>query len=145
MTKGLRVTYEWDAESVHIDGDVIEHYHEDKLENLKWTSYTVDDDDLSFDWNDKGKHNDWFIWDFTLEELQEMPRVQVKDFHDKKYDGNQTFCTLEEYIDIAKDGGAGIYPEIKHSTATDKILADRGHGKEMVDLILEVSVRILLS
>ena len=48
MTKGFRVTYEWDAESVHIDGDVIEHYHADKLESLKWASYTVNDDDTFF-------------------------------------------------------------------------------------------------
>merc|ERR1712150_248912 len=72
-------------------------------------------------------------------------RKQAVSYRDKQYDGNQTFCTFEEYIDIAKEGGAGIYPEIKHGHTTDLILYGRNNSLPregtMVKLILEVLER----
>ena len=111
--------------------------------NERTKSYVVNDDDPNHDWNDKGNVTSWFIWDFTLAELRTMKRKQVVSYRDKQYDGNQTFCTFEEYIDIAKEGGAGIYPEIKHGHATDLILYGRNstlpREGTMVKLILEVT------
>ena len=113
--------------------------------NDKERSYVIDDEDPEHDWNDKGNRTGWFIWDFTLEELQTMNRIQTVDYRDKQYDRNQTFCTFEEYIDIAKAEGAGIYPEIKHGHKTDQILYNRNNTlpKEgtMVNLILKVYLR----
>ncbi len=41
------------------------------------TEYNMDDDDESYDWNDKGDKNGYFTYDFTLEELQTLRRKQV--------------------------------------------------------------------
>ena len=107
-------------------------------------SYVINDEDPDHDWNDKGNKTDWFIWDFDLEELKTMKRRQVREFRDKRYNDDQTFCTFEEYIDIAIAGDAGIYPEIKHGYATDQLLYSRNSSLingTMVDLILTVFVR----
>ena len=106
------------------------------------TSYVINDEDPNHDWNDKGNRTGWFIWDFTLEELQTMKRVQANKARDKQYDDIETFCTFEEYIDIAQNHKIGIYPEIKHGYKTDLILHERNKSLEtegtMVKLILEV-------
>ena len=108
----------------------------------KKTSYVINDEDPNHDWNDKGNRTGWFIWDFTLEELQTMKRVQANKARDKQYDDIETFCTFEEYIDIAQNYSIGIYPEIKHGYKTDQILYERNNSLEsegtMVKLILEV-------
>ena len=108
----------------------------------KKTSYVINDEDPNHDWNDKGNRTGWFIWDFTLEELKTMKRVQANKARDKKYDDIETFCTFEEYIDIAQNHKIGIYPEIKHGYKTDLILHERNKSLEtegtMVKLILEV-------
>ena len=107
-------------------------------------TYRIDDEDTAHDWNDKGLRTNWFIWDFTLAELKSMKRIQPVSYRDKQYDGRETFCTFEEYIDIAKEGGAGIYPEIKHGYFTDQHLYDRNHSLPregtMENLILEVLI-----
>ena len=108
----------------------------------KKETYEIDDEDPNHDWNDKGNRTGWFIWDFTLDELLTMKRIQTVPYRDKQYNDNQTFCTFEEYIDIAKDKEVGIYPEIKHGHKTDQILYNRNNSlpKEgtMVNLILKV-------
>ena len=108
----------------------------------KKTSYVIDDEDPNHDWNDKGNRTNWFIWDFTLKELQTMRRVQANQARDKQFDNIETFCTFEEYIDIAQIHDIGIYPEIKHGYKTDQILYGRNNSLEpegtMVKLILEV-------
>ena len=109
------------------------------------TTYDVNDEDPDHDWNDKGSRTGYFIWDFTLDELKTLRRIQAVSYRDKQYDGNQTFCTFEEYIDIAKQGGAGIYPEIKHGHKTDQVLYSRNNSLPMdgtmVDLILKVEFK----
>ena len=108
----------------------------------KEETYEINDEDPNHDWNDKGNRTGWFIWDFTLDELLTMKRIQTVSYRDKQYNNNQTFCTFEEYIDIAKDKGVGIYPEIKHGHKTDQILYNRNNSLQkegtMVNLILKV-------
>ena len=101
-------------------------------------TYEVMDADPDHNWNDKGNITDWFIWDFTLEELRAMRRIQRVDYRDQSYNTQETFCTLQEYIDIAQMGNVGIYPEIKHATATDKILKSRGLNATVIPLIIQV-------
>ena len=109
------------------------------------TKYTINDEDPDHDWNDKGERDNWFIWDFTLEELKTMKRRQPVSYRDKQYDGTETFCTFEEYIDIAKEADVGIYPEIKHGYFTDNLLHQRNSSLPvegtMVGLILEVLIK----
>jgi len=93
--------------------------------------YDMNDDDDSFDWNDKGMINDWFSFDFDLAELQTLKKHQSNDFRDPRYDGQETVVTLEELVNITKEYGLkqgrtiGIYPELKHSHAINKILSQR--------------------
>ena len=116
------------------------------LFNDRKNTYEINDEDPLHDWNDKGNKTDWFIWDFTLSELKTMKRIQRVSYRDKQYDKNQTFCTFEEYIDIAKDKGVGIYPEIKHGYKTDQVLYNRNSSLQkegtMVDLILQVLLEV---
>ena len=65
-------------------------------------TYEVMDDDPDRNWNDKGNITDWFIWDFTLKELKSMKRIQRLSYRDPTYNTQETFCTVQEYIDIAK-------------------------------------------
>lgn len=41
------------------------------------TTYNMDDDDDSYNWNDGGNITDFFAYDFTLEELKTLRRFQV--------------------------------------------------------------------
>ena len=100
-------------------------------------TYVVNDED---NWNETIEKTDWFIWDFDLTELKTMKRIQVRDFRDKRYNDEETFCTLQEYINIAKNGKVGIYPEIKHGYKTDEMLAKRNQNRTSVDLILQVFI-----
>ena len=102
-------------------------------------TYEVMDDDPDRNWNDKGNITDWFIWDFTLKELKSMKRIQRLSYRDLTYNTQETFCTLQEYIDIAKSASrVGIYPEFKHTSTSNKILKSRGHNVTVNDLILKV-------
>ena len=44
------------------------------------TTYNMDDDDPTVDWNDKGNITDWFSFDFSLEELRSLRVKQVQTF-----------------------------------------------------------------
>lgn len=37
----------------------------------------MDDDDKNINWNDKGNVTDYFIFDFTVDELKTLRRFQV--------------------------------------------------------------------
>ena len=65
-------------------------------------TYNMDDDDKDFNWNDKGNVSDWFSFDFTLEELKKLKKVQANNFRDPGYDGEESVVTLEELVDITK-------------------------------------------
>ena len=101
-------------------------------------TYEIMDDDPTLNWNDQGNITDWFSFDFTLNELQQLGRIQRLKFRDPSFNNKETFCTLQEYIDIAKRGGVGIYLEFKSATFTNKLLKSRGHNNTIYDLVLKV-------
>jgi len=112
-------------------------------------TYDMNDDDDTFDWNDKGNVTDWFSFDFDLEELKTLKKHQSNDFRDPRYDGQETVVTLEELVNITKEYGKkqgrtiGIYPELKHSHAINKILKDRpGYDKTFEEYALEELKRL---
>ena len=84
-------------------------------------TYRVDDDDVNFNWNDKGDVKDFYVWDFTLKELLKLKRKQVRAYRDPNYDWEFGFITFDEYLAMSKEYGFGIYPEIKHGAATNKV------------------------
>nr|ACO15632.1 Glycerophosphoryl diester phosphodiesterase precursor [Caligus clemensi] len=99
-------------------------------------TYDMNDDDPNFDWNDKGNVTDYFSFDFTLDEIMELRRKQVKPNRDLQFDWKYTFVTFDEFINIAKSFDGGIYPEIKQPTAINRILAERGVEDTVEDIIL---------
>jgi len=108
----------------------------------------MDDDDEQIDWNDKGDIDDWFSFDFTLAELKTLKKRQANDFRDPRYDWTETVVTLEELVQITKEfkkkqkRTIGIYPELKHSHAINKVLSDRGEKKRFEDHALEELERL---
>jgi len=107
------------------------------------TTYNMDDDDETFDWNDKGNITDWFSFDFDLAELKTLKKRQANNFRDPRYDWTESVVTLEELVQITREVGEkqkrtiGIYPELKHSHAINKILSGRGETKRFEDHALE--------
>jgi len=61
----------------------------------------------------------WFTEDFTLAELktlrarERLPQLRPAN---TAYDGQEAVPTFEEVVAIAREGGVGIYPEMKHPT-----------------------------
>ena len=57
-------------------------------------------------------------------------------------------ATLEELVTITREEGQaqgrtiGIYPELKNTFATNKILADRGETLRLEDIVLEELSRL---
>merc|ERR1719397_1754451 len=107
-------------------------------------TYNMDDDDDNFNWNDKGNITDWFSFDFTLEELKTLKKKQANEERDPQYDWNETVVTLDELVEITREYGQkqgraiGIYPELKHSHAINKILSTRpGEDKKFEDHALQ--------
>lgn len=68
------------------------------------------------------EYNDWFVSDFTLQELKKLRAVQPMANRDQQYNGQFQIPALYEIIALAKQSSVdykrtiGIYPEIKHST-----------------------------
>jgi len=106
-------------------------------------TYNMDDDDESINWNDKGNVTDWFSFDFTLEELKTLRKNQSQIFRDPRYDFEESFVTLEELAEITKEYGEkqgrtiGMYVEMKHPAAINKIWKDKGINKRIEDLVLD--------
>jgi len=111
-------------------------------------TYDMDDDDPNFNWNDKGMVTDWFSFDFTLEELKTLKKRQANSFRDPGYDWEETVVTLEELVQITRAYGEkqgrtiGIYPELKHSAAINKVLKSRNDPKQFEDYVLEELERL---
>jgi len=111
-------------------------------------TYNMDDDDPNFNWNDKGDITDWFSFDFDLAELQTLKKRQANNFRDPGFDWKETVVTLEELVQITKEEGKkqgrtiGIYPELKHSAATNKILAARNDPRKFEDYVLDELTRL---
>jgi len=109
----------------------------------------MDDDDDQIDWNDKGDITDWFSFDFTLAELKTLKKRQANNFRDPRYDWTETVVTLEELVSITKEfkkkqkRTIGIYPELKHSHAINKVLLnERSEKKRFEDHALEELTRL---
>ena len=105
--------------------------------NDRLNTYNMDDHDPDFAWNDHGYHTDYFTYDFTLEELKTLRRKQFYEFRDPMYNWKFSFVTFQEYMDMARNLGFGIYPEIKHGYATNQILMERNETVTLEDLIFE--------
>lgn len=80
---------------------------------------------------------DWFLHDFTEHEIKKLSRIQPLKHRDPNYNFQEKFCSLQEYIDIAKDNNVGIYPEIKYPYFINSILSSRGHNETVEELLLE--------
>jgi glycerophosphoryl diester phosphodiesterase len=59
---------------------------------------------------------DWFADDFTLAEIKTLRAIQPRASRPQQFNGLYEIPTLDEVIALAKSKGAGIYPELKHST-----------------------------
>ncbi len=75
----------------------------------------------------------WFAEDFTFSELRTL---RARERLPKVRPGNRRFAneripSFEEVLALAREGGVGVYPELKHPT----YLASRGH--DVVALLLE--------
>ncbi|XP_040570474.1 uncharacterized protein [Lepeophtheirus salmonis] len=127
----------WISETSNVadhTGEISGVPHTDFSDRLK--TYNMNDDDLGFDWNDKGDVTDYFTFDFTLKEIMELRRKQTKPNRDSQFDWKYSFVTFDEFIDIAKSFNAGIYPEIKQPSAINRIFAERGINEKVEDIIL---------
>ncbi len=101
-------------------------------------SYNMDDDDPNFNWNDRGNiTNNYFTFDFTLEELKTLTRKQVRQTRDPNYNWKYSFASFDEYVAIAKRYGVGIVPEIKSPSAVNKILKDRNVNRTVQGIVLD--------
>ena len=86
-------------------------------------TYNMDDDDPNFDWNDKGDIVDnYFTFDFTLDELHTLKRKQVSPDRDPNFNWLYSFVSLDDFVGIAKSKGVGIAPEIKSPTAVNRVM-----------------------
>ncbi len=59
----------------------------------------------------------WFVEDFTLDELKTLrcrERLPELRAHNRAFDGAEPILTFDEVLVIARAGGVGVYPEMKH-------------------------------
>jgi len=85
------------------------------------------------DYNGEVDIEDWWVTDFTLEELLELRLVQQFEFRDQAFNNLYTIPTFEEYCQLAQDKNVGIYPETK----TPKWFKDELPEFTMEDLMIE--------
>ena len=57
--------------------------------------------------------DDWWVMDFTVEELKELTLNQEHEDRDQSYNGMFKIPTFEEYLQVAIDKKVKIYPESK--------------------------------
>ncbi|GAQ83190.1 glycerophosphoryl diester phosphodiesterase [Klebsormidium nitens] len=62
-----------------------------------------------------GTNTDWFLVDFTYDELKTLKLKQRFPYRDQSFNGQFSIITFERYIQIAQEANrvVGIYPEIK--------------------------------
>ncbi|KAK2146370.1 hypothetical protein LSH36_613g01025 [Paralvinella palmiformis] len=87
---------------------------------------------------DHGELDDWFSFDFTLEELKSLRVKQRFSFRDQSFNGIYQIPTFHEYIRVAKEAKrlVGIYPEIKHPELINSLPFMNGFKFE--DILLDV-------
>lgn len=61
----------------------------------------------------QGDRNDWWIEDFTLEELRMLRARQPRADRPQEYNGQFLIPTFEEVLDLAAEAGVPTEPEIK--------------------------------
>jgi len=59
------------------------------------------------------ERDDWWVIDFTFEELRSLRLVQEFASRDQSFNGDFSVSLLEEYIEIAAQKNVDIYPELK--------------------------------
>ncbi len=65
---------------------------------------------------DGGELTDWFVWDFTLDEIRQLRARQVRQGRDQSYDDTFLIPTFDEVLELASedcDTSVGFYPETK--------------------------------
>ncbi len=73
--------------------------------------------------------NDWFVFDFTLEEIKKLKARQPRPSRGTQYDDKETIPTLDEIISLVKTYKAqgkpvGLYVEMKRPDAFKRIIPD---------------------
>ena len=81
---------------------------------------------------------DWFMYDFTANELHSLKRIQPVKHRDPNYNFKEPFCSFQEYIDVAMELNVGIYPEIKYPYFINSILNSRSHNITIEELVINV-------
>jgi glycerophosphoryl diester phosphodiesterase len=76
--------------------------------------------------------NGFFTEDFTLAELMELEtKERIPDIRPKNTTPSK-ICTFQQVIDLAKEKGVGIYPELKHPSYFKSI------GKPMENQLIDI-------
>ncbi len=74
-------------------------------------------------------HDDWFVFDFTLNELKTLKAIQPRPKRGDVFDGQESIPTMDEILSLmkaAKAGGskAGLYIEMKRPALFKKVGLD---------------------
>ena len=84
---------------------------------------------------------EWFIFDFTLDEIKTLKAKQTNSERDPSFDGRYELATFEEYIEIANNAPRtiGIYPELKYPNwmNTLNLLNGTSFEQRLVDILTE--------
>ena len=67
-----------------------------------------------------------------------MKRIQAEESRDPNYNFKESFCSFQEFIDIARENNVGIYPELKYPFFVNSILTSRGDDTSIEKLFLEI-------
>lgn len=59
------------------------------------------------------EHDDWWVVDFTWDELQTLRLIQERPYRDQQFNGQFEIATFDAYLNVAKSKHVGIYPETK--------------------------------
>ena len=81
---------------------------------------------------EKNEHDDWWVIDFTWEELQSLRLIQERPYRDQQYNDHFQIASFDAYLTVAVDKNVGIYPETK----TPKFFAEHLPDFKMEDLMI---------
>lgn len=79
------------------------------------------------------EHDDWWVTDFTWEELQQVRLVQERAYRDQQYNGKYGIASFAQYLEVASEKNVGVYPETKTPVFYSQLLPDF----KMEDLMIE--------
>lgn len=70
--------------------------------------------------------SDWYVFDFTLEELKRLKAVQPRISRGQVYDGLETIPTLAEVVSLVSEtsNGVGLYIELKQPALLEQYVPD---------------------